>query len=75
MNEYVLEEILMSEQKSDQQQQAEIEAHNAVNHALSELNQAAFSNDIPSAEQAAREHLDQAQLQLAQARHGKVEES
>ncbi|MED4601599.1 hypothetical protein P9314_12890 [Paenibacillus validus] len=61
----------MADQQSGQQNQdAEIQAHNAVKHALSELNQAQDNNtDRRHDIQAAQEQLDQAHLQLAQARN------
>jgi hypothetical protein len=64
----------MSNQQSDQGagqqgQSAEIQAHNAVAHALSELNQAQTSNnDRRRVIQLAQEQLDRAHQQLAEAR-------
>ncbi|SDN72357.1 hypothetical protein SAMN04487897_104201 [Paenibacillus sp. yr247] len=59
----------MSDQKSDQQQSAEIQAHNAVAHALSDLNQAqTANNNRRQIIQSAQEQLDQAHAQLAEAR-------
>jgi hypothetical protein len=60
----------MSDQQSENQQQiSEIQAHNAVNHALSELNQAqTANNDRRRVIQSAQEQLDQAHQQLAEAR-------
>ncbi|KRF11051.1 hypothetical protein [Paenibacillus sp. Soil787] len=58
----------MSDQQSEQQS-AEIEAHNAVADALSELNTAqSINNHRRRAVQQAHEQLDQAHAQLAEAR-------
>ncbi|WNR43930.1 hypothetical protein [Paenibacillus roseipurpureus] len=58
----------MSDQQSPQQE-AEVEAHNAVADALSNLNQAqSVSTNRRQAIQNAQEQLDQAHAQLAEAR-------
>ncbi|NOV03047.1 hypothetical protein [Paenibacillus planticolens] len=59
----------MSDQQSDQQQSSEIQAHNAVAHALSNLNAAQTAdNNRRQAIQDAQEQLDAAHAQLAEAR-------
>jgi hypothetical protein len=64
----------MSDQQSNQQQSAEIQAHNAVAHALSDLNQAqTANNNRRQIIQSAQEQLDQAHAQLAEARTAKTD--
>lgn len=52
----------------EQDQNAEVEARRAVNHALKALNDARHSPDRPRSIQTAQELLDQAHQQLAEAR-------
>ncbi|MBD0378853.1 hypothetical protein [Paenibacillus sedimenti] len=62
----------MSDHQSEQQQNAEIQAHNAVADALHELNVAQTSNNHRRrAIQEAHQELDQAHAQLAEARAAK----
>ncbi|MBP1964381.1 hypothetical protein [Paenibacillus aceris] len=59
----------MSDQQSNQQQDAEIQAHNAVADALKNLNEAQTAdNNRRQVIQAAQEQLDAAHAQLAEAR-------
>ncbi|MBA2941492.1 hypothetical protein HZF08_24720 [Paenibacillus sp. CGMCC 1.16610] len=59
----------MSDQQSDQQQNAEIQAHNAVADALHNLNVAqTANNNRRQVIQGAQEQLDAAHAQLAEAR-------
>lgn len=59
----------MSDQQSNQQQNAETQAHNAVADALHNLNEAQTAdNNRRQVIQAAQEQLDAAHAQLAEAR-------